>query len=87
MRLHCLHVPITPPGNTTDTGGDNLWKQILIDSSVFPGLKNVSRIGVYFAGSGTLDNLTYNVVPVPAAFWLLGTTLPGFLGVSRRTSI
>ena len=78
---------ITKVGNTPDTGGDNLWQQILFDSSANPGLKNVGRIDVYFAGSGALDNLTYSVVPVPTAFWLFGTALLGFIGFSRRTSI
>ena len=78
---------VTKVGNTPDTGGDNLWKQILFDSDAFPGLKNVGRIDVYFAGSGALDNLTYSVVPVPTAFWLFGTALLGFIGYSRRTAI
>ncbi|MCP4769097.1 MAG: PEP-CTERM sorting domain-containing protein [Gammaproteobacteria bacterium] len=78
---------VTKVGNTPDTGGDNLWQQILFDSSVIPGLKNVGRIDVYFAGSGALDNLTYSVVPVPAAVWLFGTALLGFIGLSRRTSV
>ncbi len=80
---------ITNVGNTPDTGGDNLWQQILFDSSAIPELKNVGRIYVFFAGSGALDNLTYNVsvVPVPAAVWLFGTALLGFIGFSRRTSV
>jgi hypothetical protein len=27
-----------------------------------------------------------SVVPVPAAFWLFGTALIGFIGFSRKTS-
>ena len=30
---------------------------------------------------------TYGVVPLPAAFWLFGTALIGFVGVSRRRSV
>lgn len=32
-------------------------------------------------------DININVVPVPAAFWLFGTALIGFIGFSRRTSI
>jgi hypothetical protein len=67
---------------TPNTNGDNLWNQIL-----FNGVTGVRRIEVYFGGSGALDNLKYNVVPVPAAFWLFATALIGFIGFSRRTSI
>jgi hypothetical protein len=45
-------------------------------------------------GSGNqADSLTLNVgadlspVPVPAAFWLFGTALIGFIGVSRRRKV
>ena len=32
-------------------------------------------------------NLNVNPVPVPAAFWLFGTALLGFVGMSRRRSV
>ena len=72
---------------TPDTGGDNLWAQVLFDSTTHPELLNIGQIDVYFGGSGALDNLTYSVVPVPAAFWLFGTALIGFIGYSRRRSV
>ena len=31
--------------------------------------------------------LTVSPVPVPAAFWLFGTALIGFVGISRRTRL
>ena len=31
--------------------------------------------------------VTPAVVPVPAAFWLFGTALIGFIGISRRTRV
>ena len=68
---------------TPDTGGDNMWDQVLFGQ----GLTGIARIEVYMGGSGAVDNLTYNVVPVPAAFWLFGTALLGFIGFSRRTSV
>jgi len=33
-----------------------------------------------------LDNLQVNVVPVPAAAWLLGSSLIGLFGMTRRNS-
>jgi hypothetical protein len=72
--------------HTPDTGGDNLWDQVLFGSAN-QGLSGIKRVDVYFGGSGALDNLTYSVVPVPAAVWLFGTALLGFIGFSRRTAI
>jgi hypothetical protein len=71
-------------GHTPNTGGDRLWQQLLLDSTVHPELLNVGRVDVYFGGSGALDNLTYNVVPVPAAIWLFGTALIGLVGFGKR---
>jgi hypothetical protein len=40
------------------------------------------------AGRGIIDPDTgIGVVPVPAAFWLFGTALIGFIGVSRRRKV
>lgn len=40
------------------------------------------------AGRGTIDPGTgIGVVPVPAAFWLFGTALIGFVGFSRRRKV
>ncbi len=71
---------------TPDTGGDNLWDQVVFGGAS-PGLAGIKRVDVYFFFSCALDNLTYKVVPVPAAVWLFGTALLGFIGFSRRTSI
>jgi len=68
----------TPP-----TGGDNLWNQVVFGQ----GLSGIARIDIYMGGSGAVDNLVYNVVPVPAAIWLFGSALLGFIGFSRRTSL
>ncbi len=35
----------------------------------------------------SLQSLTISAVPVPAAFWLFGTALIGFISLSRRTRI
>jgi hypothetical protein len=32
-------------------------------------------------------NITFSAVPIPAAIWLFGTALIGFVGMSRRTSV
>jgi len=68
---------------TPDTGGNNMWDQVLFGQ----GLTGIGRIDVYMGGSGAIDNLVYSVVPVPAAIWLFGTALIGFIGFSRRTSL
>ena len=64
----------------------NLWDQVVFGGAN-QGLAGIKRVDVYFGGSGALDNLTYSVVPVPAAVWLFGTALFGFIGFSRRTSV
>jgi len=73
--------------HTPYTGGDNLWKQLLFDSATDPELLSIGRIDVYMGGSGAIDNLTYNVVPIPASLWLFGSALLGFIGYSRRRMI
>ena len=75
------------PYHTPYTGGDNLWKQLLFDSVTDPELRSIGRIDVYMAGSGAIDNLAFNVVPIPASLWLFGTALLGFIGYSRRRMI
>lgn len=67
---------------TPNTGGDNLWDQV-----VFGGISGVQRIDVYMGGSGALDNVVYNVVPIPSSVWLFGAALLGFIGFARRTGI
>jgi len=44
------------------TGGDNLWNQL-----DFGSVSDVRRIVIELNGSGAIDNLTYQVVPLPAA--------------------
>lgn len=40
------------------------------------------------AGDGKVVlNITVSAVPIPAAIWLFGTALIGFVGMSRRTSV
>ena len=64
------------------TGGDNTWGPLS-----FIGISGISKLEINLRGSGAIDNLSYNVVPVPAAAWLFGTALLGFIGFSRRTAI
>ena len=67
---------------TPNTNGDNKWDRLF-----FAGITGVYGIEVNLIGSGAIDNLVYSVVPVPAAFWLFGTALLGFIGISRRKSV
>ena len=73
--------------HTPPTGGDNLWDQLLFDAALHPELLSIGKVEVYMGGSGAIDNLVYNVVPIPATAWLFGTALLGFIGFARRTSI
>lgn len=42
----------------------------------------------FWVGKGAISNVAiYGVVPVPAAFWLFGTALVGFIGISRRRAV
>jgi hypothetical protein len=71
---------------TPDTGGNNLWDQVLFGNPS-QGVLDIARIDVYFGGSGALDNLVYRdipAVPVPTAVWLFGTTLIGLVGFGKR---
>ena len=52
-----------------NTGGDNPWDQVVFDVS------GVSRIEIYMGGSGAIDNITFSVIPVPAAVWLFASSL------------
>lgn len=61
-----------------NTGGDNTWDQL-----DFGGIGNVRRIVIEMGGSGAIDNLTYQVIPLPAAAWLFGSAL-ALLGWTRR---
>ena len=62
---------------TPDTGGDNRWDQ------VFFGISGVSAIQINLGGSGAIDNIAFQPVPVPAALPLFGFALAG-LGFLRR---
>ena len=64
------------------TGGDNTWGRL-----AFTGITGIRALEVNLYGSGAIDNLSYSVVPVPAAVWLFGTALLGFIGFSRRTQV
>jgi hypothetical protein len=63
----------------------NSLECLLAANSVTSGLwstpdgKNLSHITFYDSKP--------SLVPVPAAFWLFGTALIGFIGISRRTNV
>lgn len=64
---------------TPDTGGNNRWDQVLFSVS------GVSALQINMGGSGAIDNISYTVVPVPAALLLFSGALAA-LGFTRRTS-
>lgn len=57
----------------------------LIGMALSSGLPDANGLG----GPGTItsDLLNNTVVPVPAAIWLFGTALVGFVGISRKRKI
>ena len=63
---------------TPDTGGDNMWNQLVFN------VDGVKRIELNLGGSGAIDNISYTVVPVPAAVWLFGSGLVGLIALARR---
>jgi hypothetical protein len=63
---------------TPDTGGDNMWDQLVFN------VDGVKRIELNLGGSGAIDNITFTVVPVPAAVWLFGSGLIGLIALARR---
>ena len=80
-------------GIYTDNGGDN---------NVLEGAFRLSLLSLFdeATGGSIISYLTMScvndeaivyadiaAVPVPAAFWLFGTALLGFIGISRRTAV
>ena len=70
-------VNVPGPGNALESFGffsdTDLITAIRFNNSVNDGFK--------------MDNIAASVVPVPAAVWLFGTALLGFVGYSRRRKI
>ena len=52
------------------TGGDNLWNQL-----DFNAVSGVRKLVIELNGSGAIDNLSFTVVPIPAAAWMFGSAL------------
>ena len=64
-----------------DDGIDNLTVNWLLSN------KTLDYTITPDTGQMYLSAMTVSPVPVPAAFWLFGTALIGFVGLSRRTSL
>jgi len=65
--------------NSSQTNGDGFWIQLGFGSKYDWNGRNTPE---YLTAS-----LTVSSVPVPAAIWLFGTALIGFVGMSRRTVV
>jgi len=70
------------------------WLTINIDISYDLFLSALSNddfdIGLHVGSlnaNGDSESFTSSAVPVPAAFWLFGSALVGFIGMSRRTKV
>ncbi len=66
---------------TPDTGGDNMWDRLVFGTD---GVDGVKRMELNMGGSGAIDNISFTVVPIPAAVWLFGSGLIGLAGFARR---
>ena len=51
------------------------------------GIMDLFLDGFWPDGGAISHVAIYGVVPVPAAFWLFGTALVGFIGISRRRAV
>ena len=67
--------------------------QYIIDLATWNGLDTLSLSG-FWDGSGVAGAISHvaiygdvSAVPVPAAIWLFGTALIGFVGMSRKTTV
>ncbi len=73
--------------------GGGLPSQYIIDLAAWNGLDTLSLSG-FWDGSGVAGAISHvaiygdvSAVPVPAAIWLFGTALIGFVGMSRKTIV
>ena len=93
LDLAALNILNNPGGlndSVSNLGG--FWIQLGFGSQYeWTEDKNGHLIGDPRTGTNTSEfltaELTVSPVPVPAAFWLFGTALIGFVGMSRRTKI
>ena len=61
----------------------------LLDLAIWNGTESLVLTN-FWSGNGAISHVAiYGVspIPVPAAFWLFGTALIGFIGFSRRTKV
>ena len=78
---------------TLRTTGDSLMSYALNNSAGFAFAAHIADFDLANCCNKTEDSgwfstpATPSPIPVPAAFWLFGTALLGFIGVSRRTKV
>ena len=92
-----LSTDATPPSGDDKNGIDNgEWLGItfagldssLLLSAIALGDFNIGlHMGSLEGGYSEAASLSVSTVPVPAAIWLFGTGLLGFVGMSRRTEV
>lgn len=72
--------------------GNHSPAQYIFDLAIlgWDGMMTLALEGFWPAG-GAISHVsiwgTLAVIPIPAAFWLFGTALIGFIGISRRTAV
>ena len=80
----------------TKIGGGTVSDTIVVDGNISTySVSNmidivdmtISYDGGVFSAPFDLDNISMNVIPIPAAVWLFGSGLVGLIGWSRRKAI
>jgi len=65
-------------------GSESIADYIQLDTLTPSNSYMVVRVTSALSPFGSIDNITVNAVPVPAAFWLFGSGLIGLIGLARR---
>jgi hypothetical protein len=65
-------------------GSEDIADYIQLDTLTPTETYMVVRVTSALSPFGSIDNITVNAVPVPAAAWLFGSGLIGLVGVARR---
>jgi hypothetical protein len=96
-QIHVIYVGNDPNPHTTDTYWGTTLSTL--NSTSYNGTTTFGQLTVYETGveignwdngsltipaSANIDSITVSSVPIPAAFWLLGSGLLGLIGIRRR---
>jgi len=71
----------TYSSETSGNEDSNMFETIVF--SELYGISGVTRMELTLGHSGAIDNIVVSSVPLPAAAWLFGSALLGFVGIRR----